>query len=104
MENEKILRFLGLAAASRKAVSGTDLVLSAVRQKKKPSCVVMASDVSERTEKQLTDKCTYYSVPLIKLTSDMYEVGKRTGKKHPVAAVAVCDPSLACEILKLSKE
>ena len=104
MENEKILRFLGLATASRKSVSGTDLVLSAVRQKKKPFCVVMAADVSERTKKQLADKCTYYNVPLIKLGSDMYELGKRTGKGHPVAAVAVNEPSLANEILKVSKE
>ena len=104
MENEKILRFLGMATAARHTVSGTDLVLSAVRQKVKPGCVVVASDVSERTLKQLTDKCNYYNVPLIKLPSDMYEVGKRTGKGHPVAAVAVNDKSMADEILKVSKE
>lgn len=104
METNKILSYLGLAAASRTAVTGTELVLSEVRRGKKGVCVLMSSDVSERTAKQITDKCTFYKVPLIKLACDMYEVGKRTGKKHPVAAAAVTNPSLTRQILKCTED
>ena len=104
MKTDKILSYLGLAAASRTAVCGTDMVLSEVRRGKKDICVLMSSDVSERTEKQLTDKCAFYKVPLIKLPCDMYELGQRAGKKHPAAAVAVTNPSLARQIIINSGE
>lgn len=102
MKTDKILSYLGLAAASRSVACGTELVLTEVRRGKKDICVLMSSDVSERTEKQLTDKCAYYRVPLVKLPCDMYELGARTGKKHPVAAVAVTNPSLVRQILTYS--
>ena len=104
MKTEKILAYLGFAAASRTAVTGTDPVLDEIRRAKKDTCVVMASDVSERTEKQIADKCAFYKVPLVRLNVNMDEVGRHTGKKHPVAAVAVKNPSLTQEILKCTDE
>ncbi len=104
MKTDKILSYIGLAAASRTISLGTELVLSEVRRAKKETCVVLASDVSERTAKQITDKCTFYKVPLIRVPCDMYEIGERTGKKHPVAAVAVTNASLTAQILKYAGE
>ena len=95
---------MGFAAASRTAVTGTDLVLDEIRRAKKDTCVILASDVSERTEKQIADKCAFYKVPLVRLDRTMNEVGQRTGKGHPVAAVAVSNPSLTREILKCTDE
>ena len=56
MKTDKILTYLGLAAAKRSTVPGTDLVLSEIRKKKGTICVLLASDASERTKKQITDK------------------------------------------------
>ena len=104
MKTEKILAYIGFAAASRTAVFGTEPVLAQVRKQKKDTCVVMANDVSERTKKQITDKCTFYKVPLVFLPCSMDGIGQRTGKEHPVAVVAVTNPSLTGEILKCTEE
>ena len=103
MKTDKILSYIGFAAVSRNAVTGTELVLSEIRRKRNGLCIVIASDASERTKKQITDKCDFYGVPLVAIESDMYELGKMAGKKHPAAAVAVTDKSLAAEILKCSE-
>ena len=99
MKTDKILTYLGLAAAKRSTVPGTDLVLSEIRKKKGTICVLLASDASERTEKQITDKCTFYNIPLIHPDCDMYTLGKRIGKSSPAACVAVTDRSLASQII-----
>lgn len=99
MNKEAILKYTSLAAAQRKTVCGTDAVLDEVRKTGK-KCVLLAADASERTTKQITDKCTYYNVPLVKLDTPMDDLGKRVGK-GPTAAVAVTLPNLVKEILKL---
>lgn len=99
---DKILTYVGLAAAKRSVVLGTDLVLKEIRKKKGTVCVLLALDASERTTKQITDKCTFYSVPLIKLDCDMETLGKRVGKISPTACVAVTDSGLAAQIIKHS--
>ncbi len=99
MRTDKILTYLGLAAAKRSTVPGTDLVLSEIRKKKGTICVLLASDASERTKKQITDKCTFYNIPLIHPDCDMYTLGKRIGKSSPAACVAVTDRSLAIQII-----
>lgn len=102
MKTDKILTYLGLAAAKRSIVLGTDLVLKEIRKQKGSLCVLLASDASERTTKQITDKCKFYSIPLIHLDCDMEELGKRVGKISPTACAAVCDLGLAAQIIKNS--
>lgn len=104
MKTDKILSYLGLAAASRSAVCGTKAVLDEVRKRKQGICVLVAEDVSERSAKQLSDKCGYYNVPLIKIPCDMYLLGQRLGKKSPVAATAVTNPSLARQIINCVRD
>ena len=102
MNNEKILTYLGLAAAKRSVVTGSDLVLKEVRKGKKGCCVLLSPDASDRTKKQISDKCTYYNIPLIHMECDMYELGKRIGKQSPAACAAVTDSGLAAQIIKYS--
>lgn len=101
MKTDKMLTYLGLAAAKRSVVLGTDLVLKEIRKKKGPICVLLASDASERTKKQITDKCNYYEIPLISLDCDMEALGKRVGKISPTACAAVCDKGLAAQIVSV---
>ena len=103
MKTDKILTYLGLAAAKRSVVLGTDLVLREVRRKKGTVCVLLASDASERTAKQITDKCKFYEVFLIRTECDMDELGKRVGKISPTACAAVTDSGLAKQIIKVSQ-
>ena len=104
MKTDKILTYLGLAAAKRSTVLGTDLVLKEIRKLKRPFCVLLASDASERTVKQITDKCAYYSVHLINMPCDMETLGRRVGKISPTACVALTDKGLAEQIVKCSSD
>lgn len=102
MNNDAILKYLSLSAAGRKVAVGTAAVLDETRRSGK-KCVLLAKDASERTRKQVTDKCTFYNVPLVRLNTPMDELGKRIGK-GPTACVAVTNPSLAAEIIKCAEE
>ena len=104
MKTDKILTYLGLAAAKRSVVLGSDLVLREVRRKSNGICVLLASDASERTTKQICDKCAYYKVSLIRLDTDMETLGARVGKISPTACAAVTDRGLASRIVKCSQE
>ena len=103
MKTDKILSYVGLAAAKRSAVLGTDLVLREIRKKKGTVCVLLACDASERTKKQITDKCTFYEIPVVRLECDMDSLGKRVGRSSPTACTAVTDKGLADRIIELSQ-
>lgn len=83
----KILGILGLAKRAGALAVGTNSVLEAVR-KGKALLVLIASDVSDNTKKQLHDKANYRKVPAEMLPFDMTELGKAIGKEY-AAAVAV---------------
>lgn len=103
MKTDKILTYVGLAAAKRSVVLGTDLVLREIRKKKGTVCTVLASDASERTKKQITDKCRFYEITLIPLDCDMETLGKRVGKVSPTSCAAVTDKGLAEQMIKISQ-
>ncbi len=104
MNTDKILKYVSLAAAGRNAVFGTDQVLSAIRRRQSGICVLLSADASERTAKQIKDKCAFYNVPLIALCVDMETLAKRCGKISPAATAAVTLPSLAREIIKNAQD
>ncbi|MBQ2729288.1 MAG: ribosomal L7Ae/L30e/S12e/Gadd45 family protein [Clostridia bacterium] len=101
MKTDKILTYLGLAAAKRSVVLGTDLVLREIRKNKGTVCVLLAADASERTSKQITDKCNFYEIPLIRTECDMDTLGRRVGKISPTACAAVTDKGLATQIISV---
>ena len=96
---EKILKYIGFAAAGRGTATGTALVLDAVRAGK-AKIVLLASDASARTAKQVCDKCATYSVPVLPLAADMEALGRALGKRSAVAAAAVTDAGIADAILR----
>ena len=52
MNNDSILRMIGLARRAGKIAFGANLVVSAIRSLRKPSLVLMASDASDNTKKK----------------------------------------------------
>lgn len=85
-EFQRQLGVIGLAKRAGALAVGTNNVLDAVR-KKTAKLVLVASDVSENTAKQLTDKCAFRSVDREIIQADMHELGHAVGKDH-TAAVA----------------
>ena len=59
--------------------------------KSAPKLVFEASDTSENTHKRLNDKCSYYGVRLVRLTSDGDTLARTVGKQSAIAAVAIAD-------------
>ncbi len=69
---------------------GVGAALDAVRSAKgKPAAVILAGDASERTKKQVRDKCAFYSVPLFEADITSEKLGALLGTRSLCAAVAV---------------
>lgn len=90
----RALSYIGIARKAGKLTFGTDAVCDALRRGGK-NPVFAASDISEATEKKLTDKCAFYGVKLVRLDADTSELGHAIGKTGAVAAVYVTDEGLA---------
>ena len=70
--------------------TGVGAALDAVRNASgKPAAVILASDASERTKKQVGDKCSFYSVPLFETETTAEELGELLGSRSLCAAAAV---------------
>lgn len=93
---EKLLSTVGLCARARKLVMGTPMVCEALRKGGKTPvlAVLEASDTSDNTHDKLLSKCSYYRVPLYRLTADTERLARAIGKTGAVAAVGITDESL----------
>ena len=67
--------------------TGVDIVLGEVRSRR-AKFVLLACDASERTKKQVRDKCTYYNVTLFSGGYTGDDIAQMLGKKSSCAAVA----------------
>lgn len=102
---EKILSLAGLCRKAGGIITGTDAVLEAVRSKKtKPSVVIVSSDASDRTAKQLFDKAAFYGVTAVRLNADSQKISSSLGKKSPCAAAAVINKGPYLQIKKLAEQ
>ena len=95
-----IRNYIGLCKAAGGVIAGSDLVLKAVRAKK-AVCVLIASDASLRTVKQLTDKCTFYGVKYSVLETDSFELGRMIGKSAPCVVIGLTGRGPADAVSKL---
>lgn len=77
--NDKIKGCIGLCRAAGGVTVGFDLILADIRAKR-ARLVLFSSDASERTRKQLADKCAFYSVPCVVTGMTSAELGKTVGK------------------------
>ena len=80
-------RYIGLCMAAGGVRTGVDAVLGEVRAHR-AKLVLLASDASDRTKKQVTDKCTYYNVKLFSGGYTGDDIARMLGKKSSCAAVA----------------
>ena len=64
MNKVKLLSTLGLARKAGKVIHGESLVLESI-QKQTAKIVFLATDSGINTTKRISDKATYYQIPLI---------------------------------------
>ncbi|MCQ2353970.1 MAG: ribosomal L7Ae/L30e/S12e/Gadd45 family protein [Clostridia bacterium] len=91
---KRFLSMLGLARRAGKLVWGTQNVCDALKAGG-ASCVAEANDNSANTHKRLNDRCAYYGIKIIQADVSAEELGAAIGRRGPVSAAAVTDPSLA---------
>lgn len=82
---DAFLNFLGLAVRARKVISGTEITLNGIRSGE-VKLVIMASDCSERTKKDLHNKASYYNVPVVD-TIDSKAIISAIGKDRKVMGI-----------------
>ena len=98
----KMLSSLGLCVKAGKVIFGVPMICEAMRKRaaNAPVLVLEASDTSENTHKKLTDKCTYYKTPLIRLEVGGEQLAAAVGKSAHLGAVAITDRGLSALIEK----
>jgi len=89
LDTTKLMRYLGLCRRAGGIVRGTELIEKSLRRSPKPVLVLLASDASPRTTKQITDKCRYAAVPLWTVEPDKFALAACAGASSPCAALAV---------------
>lgn len=82
----KIKQLLGLCMRAGRLTSGENIVLDNIRNHK-AKLIIVTSDLSERTLKQITDKSNYYKVPICKVDFDSYEMIDAIGKPRKIIAI-----------------
>ena len=80
-------KLIGLCRAAGGVTVGFDAVLREVRSGR-ARFVLMASDASERTRKQITDKCRYYGVTCFDGPYPSADLAKMLGRRSGPAAAA----------------
>lgn len=95
-----IKNYIGLCKAAGGVIAGSDLVLNAVRGGK-VVCVLIAKDASQRTLKQITDKCTFYNIKHASVESDSLELGRMIGKSAPCAVIGLTGKGPADAVIRL---
>ena len=83
------LGVIGLAARARGVAIGTNQVLEAIRGRK-AKLVIVASDVSDNTRKNLSDKASFYSARTEFPDITTEELGRAVGHSN-TAAIAFTD-------------
>lgn len=94
---DKSLNLLGLATRAGKLKSGQPIVLDAIR-KKQAKRVILAIDAGVDTQKQITNKCDSFGVPLTKAFTKR-EISQAIGKDRSVCCFT--DQGFAKSFLKL---
>lgn len=94
MLNKDVLNLLGLAMRSRNIVTGEGVMNSIRNQSAK--LVLIASDASDNTKKQLVDKCTHYQIEYV-IVENSEIMSQAIGKNNRMA-LAVVDKNFASKI------
>jgi ribosomal protein L7Ae-like RNA K-turn-binding protein len=92
---------LGLSKRAGAAITGTPMVIAALKEKK-IQIVFYPSDASANTQKKITDKCAFYGVPCVKTERTSVEIGNAVGKLGAVCAVGITDKNFSNELSTLN--
>ena len=98
-QNRALLFSLGLCAKAGKLIYGVPMVCEALKKQKSVVAVFSAADNSPNSAKRLSDRCTFYGVPLYTLSVDGDTLSSAVGKSGRLAALAVTDSNLAALVL-----
>lgn len=98
MMQQPYLSIIGLAYRARKCATGTETIIEQIRMKK-AKLILIAKDASDRTKKQLYDKCNTYHIPYIEV-GDRKTLGSAIGKSDRVA-IAILDKGFANKLQTL---
>ena len=102
-KKRKALSYLGFASRARRVSLGADQVISAIRRSGgRDIAVIVAFDASDRTKKQINDKCASYAAPMIDVSVTGDELSRAVGKDMTLSCVACTDKDLASALVKLS--
>ncbi|MCE4956739.1 L7Ae/L30e/S12e/Gadd45 family ribosomal protein [Macrococcoides caseolyticum] len=99
--HDKLMNLLGLSMRARKLVTGEELVINEVRNKK-CKLVILARDAGPNTTKTVTNKCGSFNVPLVQYGT-RYELGYALGKSERVT-LGIMDAGFAKSIQKLIRD
>lgn len=85
MNKQKLANLLGLAQRAGRIISGEELVVKAI-QDRKAKLVFLANDAAPNLTKKITDKSHYYKVEVSTVFSTL-ELSSAIGKARKVLAV-----------------
>ena len=98
MEQNKVLRLLGLATRAGKIAFGTESVIDTIK-KNKTSLVIVAKDAADRTKRNIQRIAEENNVP-VKFYESIETLSKSIGKENK-AIIAIKDKNFSSEILKI---
>ncbi len=98
---QKSLNLLGLMTRAGKIVTGEDLIIKNI-QEKKVKLLVIASDCGKNNLKKLTDKAKYYGTEFCVIFSTE-EISRAIGKENRVA-LAITDTGFSKKLKELLKQ
>ena len=90
---DKFLSALGLAKRSGKAVFGTEQVRDCAKSGK-AKFIIVASDVSENTKKEISDTAAYYKTECIISHYTMKEMSDAVGLMRNISSMALTDDNI----------
>lgn len=95
----KLIGLIGIARRAGHTVVGFDAVRAAILNGK-AQCVLLASDCSPKTEKELTFAAAEHPCPILSVPADKATLAAALGLQKPVAAVATDDRGFATAMQK----
>ncbi len=98
MEQDKILRLLGLATRAGKIAFGTESVIETI-ENKKAKIVFIAEDAADRTKRNITRIAQERNIK-VRIYGTIETLSKSIGKENK-AVVSVKDINFANEMLKI---
>ena len=97
--NNKLCGLLGIARRSGHILIGVDAVRAALLADK-TQLIVLASDCSPKTEKELRFATENKTCPLVKVAEDKDTLSTALGLQKPVAVIATDDRGFATAMMK----